>query len=425
MREPDKGFRCLGLASVVKRSSKMPAYASPTGATADRPGGIVILGGAHGTLALSRSLGALKVPVWLVSADTPLPGYSNSIRRKIDWPGPKDPEAVEFLIRLARDNDLAGYLLVAGGDAEVSLVSRSYEALSTVYDVRLTPWDRLQWLCEKPLLYRRAAELGVAFPATYEFGSLQEAFSAPIRFPVVVKPNMGGGSGRLAKAKVLRADDAASFKADYSEAVADLGQGNVVVQELIPGGGESQFSYTALWNGGEPVAEFTARRTRQYPVDFGYTSTFVEIATQPAALESARKLLRSIGHHGFVEIEFKLDARDGMLKVLDVNPRPWSWFGLAAASGVDYGAMLWSLATGEPVSPAEARIGTAWMYLVRDAVAALTLIGRGQLSTADYLRGFRKVRIWATFAPADPLPGLLDIPLTAWRVLTRRILKWR
>ena len=35
--------------------------------------GVVILGGAHGTLALARSLGRRGVPVWLVSNDTPLP----------------------------------------------------------------------------------------------------------------------------------------------------------------------------------------------------------------------------------------------------------------------------------------------------------------------------------------------------------------
>ena len=110
---------------------------------------------------------------------------------------------------------------------------------------------------------------------------------------------------------------------------AEIGAGNVVVQELIPGGGESQFSYAALWRDGEPVAEFTARRTRQYPVDFGYTSTCVEVVDNQQATDAARKILKSAGHSGSgrggVQIR---DGRDGSLKLLDVNPRPWSWFGL-------------------------------------------------------------------------------------------------
>jgi len=173
------------------------------------------------------------------------------------------------------------------------------------------------------------------------------------------------------------------------------------------------------------VAEFTARRTRQFPVDFGYTSTFVEIVDEPQLVEAARLLLRSIGHHGLVEVEFKRDARDGSMKILDVNPRPWTWFGLAAAAGVDLGAMLWTVRSGGKVAAVAARPKTSWMYLVRDVVAAGKLITGGRLNIPAYLRAFGTVRAWATFSTGDPVPGLIDIPLTAWRVLTRRILRIR
>jgi predicted ATP-grasp superfamily ATP-dependent carboligase len=63
------------------------------------------------------------------------------------------------------------------------------------------------------------------------------------------------------------------------------------------------------------------------------------------------------------------------------------------------------------------------MYLARDVVAAATLAARGKLRLGDYLRSFGAVKSWATFAGDDPLPGLVDIPLTGWRVLTRRILR--
>jgi predicted ATP-grasp superfamily ATP-dependent carboligase len=65
------------------------------------------------------------------------------------------------------------------------------------------------------------------------------------------------------------------------------------------------------------------------------------------------------------------------------------------------------------------------MYLARDMVAAAQLMARGELSLRDYLGSFRAVKTWAAFAPNDPVPGVLDLPLTAWRVLTRRVLKER
>ena len=104
--------------------------------------------------------------------------------------------------------------------------------------------------------------------------------------------------------------------------------------------GEAQFSYAGLWDHGRPVAGFTARRTRQYPLEFSYTSTFVETVDAPDVQAASERFLGAIGHHGLVEIEYKRDARDGQLKLLDINPRPWSWFSLAAAAGVDFGAAI-------------------------------------------------------------------------------------
>jgi predicted ATP-grasp superfamily ATP-dependent carboligase len=384
----------------------------------------VIVGGAHGSLALARSIGALGVPVWLVSDDNALPRWSRYVRRTLSWAGADEAEALDFLLDAARGHGLRNYLLVPAGDAEVRFVSQSYRELSGSYRILLPEWEALRWVCEKPLLYQRAEKLGLSFPRTYRIASPEQATVLELAFPVVLKPHMGGGDGHFAKAKVIRADDEASFLAAYGAAVAEVGPENVVVQEMIPGDGESQFSYAALWHEGAPVAEFTARRTRQYPVDFGYTSTFVEVVDGPEAMANARLLLASIAYSGLVEIEFKRDKRDGALKLLDVNPRPWSWFGLCRAAGLDLGAMLWTLAVGGAVKrPESARSKASWMYLARDAAAAVQLVRDRRLSAADYLRSFTTVRSWAAFSTRDPLPGVVDLPLTVWRVLTRRVLQ--
>ncbi|NSX87837.1 polysaccharide deacetylase family protein [Agrobacterium tumefaciens] len=385
--------------------------------------GVVIVGGAHGTLALARSLGALNVPVYYLTHDSPLPGCSRFVRETIRWAGPHDAGALPFLRQMADKHGLKGCLLVPSGDGEVQLVAQHREELSSLYKIILPDWTALQWLCEKPLLYQRAAELGVSIPRTYALASAADIDTLDILFPVILKPNMGGGDTTIARAKVIRADDRHALKTAFADASGEIGAGNVVVQELIPGGGESQFSYAALWLNGDPVAEFTARRARQYPVDFGYTSTRVEVVDNGEAVDAGRKILKSAGHSGLVEAEFKLDGRDGKLKLLDVNPRPWSWFGLCSAAGIDLGALLWRVANGEPVGqPGNVRQGVSWSYLVRDAVAAFTLARRGQGKIRDYFASLGKIRSWAAFAPNDPLPGLIDLPLTVSRVVRKRLL---
>jgi predicted ATP-grasp superfamily ATP-dependent carboligase/peptidoglycan/xylan/chitin deacetylase (PgdA/CDA1 family) len=352
-----------------------------------------------------------------------LPGWSRFVRETIRWAGPHDAGAILFLRQMAEKHGLKGCLLVPSGDGEVQLISQHREELSALYKIVLPDWAALQWMCEKPLLYKRAAELGVSIPRTYALTSDADIDALDVMFPVILKPNMGGGDTTIARAKVIRADDRQALKTAFADASGEIGANNVVVQELIPGGGESQFSYAALWLNGEPVAEFTARRARQYPVDFGYTSTRVEVVDNGQAIDAARKMLKSAGHSGLVEVEFKLDGRDGELKLFDVNPRPWSWFGLCSAAGVDLGALLWRVANDEPTGqPVSARQGVSWSYLVRDTVAAFTLSTRGQTRIEDYFASFGKIRSWASFALNDPLPGLIDLPLTVLRVMKKRIL---
>jgi D-aspartate ligase len=391
---------------------------------AQRPGGVVILGGAHGAMALARSLGRQNIPVWLISNDHPLPGWSRRVAKMIRWCGPKDRGAVKALQKLGKQHRLDGFLLVPAADADIRFVSENKALLAKQFRIVLPDWDALATVVDKPLLYRRADELGIAVPKTYDFRSVEDSAAADIQFPVILKPDMGGGTDAFSKAKVVRADDRAAFLEIYRNAASLIGLENVVVQELIPGGGRNQLSYAALWFDGAPVAAFTARRSRQFPVEFGYTSTFVEVVREPEVIEISERLLGSIGFTGLVEIEFKRDPRNGTLKLLDVNPRPWAWFGLASACGVDLGAMLWQKVTGQPVDAAkDATEGAAWMYLPRDLAAAAMLIGKRRLTPRDYLRSFASVRTWAVFDRTDPMPALIDMPLTAWRVITKRLLR--
>jgi D-aspartate ligase len=162
-----------------------------------------------------------------------------------------------------------------------------------------------------------------------------------------------------------------------------------------------------------------ARRSRQYPIDFGYTSTFVETVEQNEVEEAACRFLRSIDYSGLVEVEFKRDHRDGRFKLLDVNARAWTWNALGSIAGVDFGHVLWRLAMGETIAPIRCHAEVAWMHGSRDMLAAAAEMIAGKLSLADYLRAWRKPLVFAAFAKDDLVPGLVDLPLAAARVLGR------
>jgi predicted ATP-grasp superfamily ATP-dependent carboligase len=380
----------------------------------------VLLGGAHGTLALARCLRRAGFDVCLVTDETSCASFSGAIREVVGWCGTAHAGALDALEAIARAKSLSGGVLIPCADPDVLWVARNHERLSSSFAVMTSGWEQLRWACDKSLAYQRAKELGLGVPRVYERSALAGTATKDLQYPLVLKPSMRLENNRFTADRAWRVDDAASL-AERLRAACDLvGAEHVIAQQLIPGGGENQVSYAGLWNSGEPVVGFTARRLRQYPVEFGCTSTYVETARLPDVLAAAETFLRSIRHHGLVEIEFKRDGRDGVLKLLDVNPRPWNWLGLAAPAGVAFGAAIASILSGQPFAKAEARAGLAWIFVSRDLVAALRSGRLSPKNIAGYAASWARVRSFACFSWTDPVPAFADLPLTVARVVHRR-----
>jgi predicted ATP-grasp superfamily ATP-dependent carboligase len=310
-------------------------------------------------------------------------------------------------------------VLFAGGDDDVWFVAQNHTALGAVFTLTTPAWETTRWMLDKRAMNARADELGIAHPLTRQARSRDELVSPGMIFPAILKPAVREGRNTFVDAKAWRADDETTLCARFDEAAALVGTDSIMIQELIPGGGEAQFSYAAVWHRGRPVASLVAQRRRQYPVEFGFTSTFVETIAQPQIEADACRFLASLDYSGLVEVEFKYDARDRHYKILDVNARSWSWLALGRAAGIDFPALQWRLATGQAVAPQTARRGARWFYVSRDLAASMWEMLRGRLSLVAYLRSFRRPMALAVFAWDDPVPALLDLPLSATRVAAR------
>src|SRR5689334_23448558 len=71
----------------------------------------------------------------------------------------------------------------------------------------------------------------------------------------------------------------------------------------------------------------------------------------------SRRLLSAIGYTGLVEVEYKFDVRDRRYKLLDINPRLWTWSALGSRAGVDFPYLLWQIMTGRGVRSRTPRTG--------------------------------------------------------------------
>ncbi len=383
--------------------------------------GALVLGGAHGSLAVVRSLGRRGIPVWFAATGQHVPKFSRYVRHSLSWPGAEDPRAFDYLLELGHRHRLNGWVLFPGGDQEARLISQHHAELSAVFRVVTPPWEVMRWANDKRLTNERAASLGIDYPLSYHPAGRQDLAQLDCRFPLILKPAVREGRNAFTQAKAWRVDDGASLLARYDQAAALVGEPGIVLQELVPGNGQAQYSYAALWDQGAPVASLVARRTRQYPIDFGYTSTFVQTIEQREVEEAAGRFLSSLGYSGLVEIEFKYDARDGRYKILDVNARTWTWIALGGIAGVDFPYLQWRVALGEKLPRLRGRAGAAWMHASRDVIAACQEMRAGILAPASYRKSLHGPMVFAAFAADDPLPGILDLPLVVSHVLTQRL----
>ncbi len=386
--------------------------------------GAVVMGGSLGAVAVARSLGRRGIPVCFLSHDHPIASFSRYVRRTIAWPGPEAPDALAFLLDIIRQQHMEGWVLFVCGDSELRFASQNYTRLAAVLRLTCPPWDIARWAYDKHLTYQRAAEVGVGVPWSYQPRNGDDVARLDCRFPVILKPTVREQQNAFTLAKAWRVDDRTALIARYREAAALVGENNIILQELIPGGGQQQFSFAAVCKNGVAVASLVARRTRQYPIDFGYTSTFVESIDAPDVASAGRRMVQAMQLTGLVEVEFKRDPRDGCLKLLDVNARPWTWIGLGPLAGVDFPWLAWQIACGQNVEPVSGRPGVAWMHAPRDLVAAGHEILAKRLSPTGYLRSMKWPLTFAAFAKDDPLPACFELPLVAWRVLSRRYFRF-
>ena len=192
-----------------------------------------------------------------------------------------------------------------------------------------------------------------------------------------------------------------------------------MVQDLIPGGGEQQFAYCAFFKDGRAMASMVVRRRRQHPPEFGRASTFVEAIELPILETLSERFLRAVNYYGLVELEYKLDPRDGQYKLLDVNGRTWGYHTLGSGAGVDFPHLLFADQMGEAIEPRRGRAGVSWIRLVTDLPTGLVEVLGRRLDLRQYLRSLRDFQVEAVFNREDPLPGLVELFLLPYLSVKR------
>ncbi len=366
----------------------------------------VVLGGGVTALSVARSLHAAGIPVHVLDR----PGSPARASRAVtDFVEVRAEQPQERMLEWLLSADLGGVLL-AGADDGVELIARHRAELVAHGHHPVEGNDEvLLAMLNKLRTYELAREHGIAAPRvirlTDEHG--MEDAVAQLRFPCVLKPDQSHVFARRAgsSAKVLLVNDASELRREYSR-LAALGI-EMFVTEVIYGQSDEFVSYYGyLDEHGESLVQFTKRKIRQCPPGFGI-GTYHATTRDPEVAAAGLRFLQAVGLRALGNVEFKRDAHDGRLVLIECNPRFTLSNELIRAAGVDLPLLCYNRALGRPVRRTDSyRVGLHLWDPARDLVALPAYRREGELSAATWAKSLMHRQVFPTFRFDDPMPAV-------------------
>jgi len=307
-------------------------------------------------LATLKGLGVVGVPCHALLEDMEAPGASSRYAtQRIFQPNPhQDPEAfVETLASIARTLAAQGHVgvLVPTNDAVVKAVAEHPRDFGSGLVIHIPESHVVSATLDKKQQILTARACGVDVPRTYFDTDLdmlrQDLARGAVAFPLLIK-----GSGVLTwKTRKRFRSVPLETMAELEARAAEARRENVefLIQEIIPGGDDTLYTLGSYrTRAGRLAGTFTGRKLRQKPPRFGECRVGESVYC-PEVLELGRRFLERLGYFGISQVEFKWDERDKRYKIMEINPRSWSWIGLPIRLGINLPFLQLCDALGQPV----------------------------------------------------------------------------
>jgi predicted ATP-grasp superfamily ATP-dependent carboligase len=368
-------------------------------------------------LSIIRSLGPKNIKLY-VGGDMKFatPYFSRYCTKKVVYPSIKDePEKFkEFMFKFIEKNKFDVVIPVM--NEAVMFFSKYKEELSKFTIIPFADYGKLMLAMDKSKTLKIAEKLGIPQPKTFYPESIYELrlIKDQLTYPVILKPRKGFGSIGLKRCyswKCLMRD----FR------IVSMDHGSPLVQEFIPAGGDAIGVSCLYGYDNKSRAMFTHKRLRQYPIKGG-PSTLRESIQNQVAEEMAIKLLDKLNWFGVAMVEFRVDPRDNIPKLMEINPRFWGSLSLPIFAGVDFPYLLYKLVTeGDIEKVSGYKVGVRSRWVGGDFLYLLHTKNK-----IKFLKEFMKFRqkdtLCEDFVIDDPVPPLSRV-LTALYVLDKKVRK--
>ncbi len=357
------------------------------------------------SLAAVRSLGRRGVEVTVGDSCMLAPSFfSRFCNRRVLYPSPlaRPDEFIAYI--LAALKKTAYQCLMPMEEETLLLICRHKDEISKLTGLLIPEYEKLVFIRNKANMINWALKNKIPCPKTYFVNKLNDidGIAAEADFPVVIKPRIGSGSRGIRYVK-YREELLSVYKEVHENFSFPL------IQEYIPPGGGA-FCLSALFSTDSKLkAVFIHKRLREYPITGG-PSTLRESVYHDEIKTLGTKILNLLGWIGVASVEFKIDPRDNIPKLMEINPRFWGSLALSIYAGVDFPYLICRLIAGEDFEPVqEYKIGKKARWLLPgDMMHFFAMLRRGSIPEG-FFNFFDRNTTYDYFSLDDPLPVLGQI----------------
>jgi len=363
-------------------------------------------------LAVGRSLGRAGIRVVGLDSVKKVGFYSRYIDARI-CPDPLEHEAafVAFLMDVAAREGGKPALFITSDEYLVP-VSRNRETLGSRFLMNLPDHRIIECITDKFKQYELALDAGIPVPRTFLAENMERVLEMEEQIPLPAfikgaevtlwRKKMGVAS----KGFVVATREELT---DTLQAVFDRGV-NALIQEIIPGPDTNHYKASCyVARDGTMLLAFGLQKIRQQPAGFGF-GCLVQSVEYPEMLAQGKEFFRRIAYRGVGSAEFKLDARDGKLKLIELNPRYWQQNALPERCGMNFPLTDYLEITGcHPEAVQAYRSGVKWVNLYSDLESFREYRKRGQLSATQWVRSLKGEIVISDLERGDLVPGLHEI----------------
>jgi predicted ATP-grasp superfamily ATP-dependent carboligase len=339
-------------------------------------------------------------------------------------PSTNERDFIEFIYNLASKEEEKP-IIIPTNDSWATALSKHLDYLSQVSTPCVSHWKVIEKIIDKKKFSDWCLDNHYPSPNSWDISDYKNI--PENKYPLVLKPIARRYSTDDAKMEKLQKefdknrlvviDNTVSLK-EFIELNAEIAE-KYFIQEYVKGYSNQMFTVGVYSDKKFDVKGiFSGRKIRGYPADIGDCMLGQSENLPEKLVSMVIEMCKKIEFSGIGEFEFKKDIQSNEYKIIEINPRSWSWIGITPSCGVNLPSIAYKDLSNELEPKSLIRqnkdIEVKFVRLISDYLNCmikyrLSGFKSWSLSFPRWKKSLKADRlVTAEFSKDDPFPGFVS-----------------